>query len=72
MFEKYMDTLTLEEASEALNKDRRTVVKLLKNGELDYRIVRNRYRISKKSIIDYVNISCYEGHRYAFEIHQYT
>ena len=50
MFEKYMDTLTLEEASEALNKDRRTVVKLLKNGELDYRIVRNRYRISKKSM----------------------
>ena len=54
MFEKYMETLTLEEASEALNKDRRTVVKLLKNGELDYRIVKNRYRISKKSIIDYV------------------
>lgn len=20
----------------------------------------------------YLNISCYEGHRYAFEIHQYT
>lgn len=54
MFEKYMDTLMLEEASEALKKDRRTVVKLLKNNELDYRIVRDRYRISKKSIIDYV------------------
>ena len=54
MFEKYMDTLTLKETSEALKKDRRTVVKLLKSDELDYRIVKNGYRISKKSIIDYV------------------
>lgn len=54
MMEKYMDTLSLVEVSEALGKDRRTVVGLIKKNELDYRVVRNQYRISKKSVIEYV------------------
>ena len=30
------------------------------------------YDTSSKEYKKLLNISCYEGHRYAFEIHQYT
>ena len=28
--------------------------------------------LSMRKLCDELNISCYEGHRYAFEIHQYS
>ena len=51
------------------------ISKLLR--KIDYRIIQIQHDISsflgnmslKRRLL---NISCYEGHRYAFEIHQYT
>lgn len=54
-----------------LREKRKLNIKRLKDGLLEYNEEkRKNYKIAENRI--QVNISCYEGHRYAFEIHQYT
>lgn len=53
MFENYLDVLTIDEVAEALRIDRRSVMRLLSDGEIEYRKIGRIYRISKKALINY-------------------
>lgn len=55
MLEKYLDVLTIEEVAEALRLSRRSVMRLLANGEIEYRKIGRIYRISKSALLDYLN-----------------
>ena len=54
MLEKYQDILTLEEFSSIIRKGRKSSVAILKNSNINYRILRGSYRISKESVINWI------------------
>lgn len=54
MLENYQDILTLEEFSSIIRKGRKSSVAILKNSNINYRILRGSYRISKESVINWI------------------
>lgn len=62
MFDNYCDILATNEVQEMLRIGRRSVYALIASGELDARRVGRKYRITKASVIRYMQASCiYEG-----------
>ncbi len=60
MLEEYQDVLTIQETAEALRLSRRTVMRLLDNGEIRYRKIGRIYRISKNALSDYIDCNMEE------------
>lgn len=54
MLEKYPDVITLDEFSSIIRKGRKSAVAILKQSGINYRILRNSYRISKESVIEWI------------------
>jgi len=54
MLENYQDILTLEEFSSIIRKGRKSAVAILKSSNINYRILRGSYRISKESVINWI------------------
>jgi excisionase family DNA binding protein len=54
MLENYPDVLNLNDLCEIMNICRNTAVKLLKTNVIKYVMVGRVYRISKKSLIEYL------------------
>ena len=54
MLERYPDVITLDEFSEIIRKGRKSAVAILKNSNINYRILRGSYRISKESVIAWI------------------
>lgn len=54
MLEKYPDVITLEEFASIIRKGRKSAVAILKNSNINYRILRGAYRISKESVIKWI------------------
>lgn len=54
MLENYKDILTLEEFAAIIRKGRKSAVEILKSSDINYRILRGSYRISKESVIEWI------------------
>lgn len=55
MLEGYKDVITLEEFSDIIRKGKRSAVKiLLSESAIKYRVLRGSYRISKESVIKWL------------------
>ncbi len=55
MLDNYRDVLTISEVADALRIDRRTVMRLLSQGDIAYRKIGRIYRISKAAVIAYID-----------------
>ena len=47
-------------------------VKIIQRSKRQSAVASAAYQSGERLFSEYVNISRYEGHRYTFEIHQYT
>lgn len=54
MLEEYPDVITLDEFASIIRKGRKSAVSILKNSDINYRILRGSYRISKESVIEWI------------------
>ncbi|MCC8046341.1 MAG: helix-turn-helix domain-containing protein [Clostridiales bacterium] len=54
MLDDYLDVLTIDDTAAVLRLSRRSVKRLLDEGEIEYRKIGRIYRISKKAILDYL------------------
>ncbi|MCD7826011.1 MAG: helix-turn-helix domain-containing protein [Clostridiaceae bacterium] len=54
MLDHYSDVLTINDTAEALRLSRRSVKRLLDAGEIRYRKIGRVYRISKKSVVAFL------------------
>lgn len=57
MFDSYSDVLTINDTAEALRLSRRSVKRLMDGGEIRYRKIGRIYRISKISLLEYMDES---------------
>lgn len=55
MFEKYPDVVNVNELCQMLKISKRTAYALLTNGTIPYKKIGRLYRISKISIIKFIN-----------------
>ena len=56
MLEKYPDVITLDEFASIIRKGRKSAVSILKSSDINYRILRGSYRISKESVIEWISL----------------
>ncbi|MCC8050273.1 MAG: helix-turn-helix domain-containing protein [Clostridiales bacterium] len=54
MLDDYLDVLTIDDTATVLRISRRSVMRLIDEGKLEYRKIGRIYRISKKAILDYL------------------
>ncbi|MCD8014432.1 MAG: helix-turn-helix domain-containing protein [Lachnospiraceae bacterium] len=54
MLDNYLDVLTVDDTAAVLRVSRRSVMRLLAEGKIEYRKIGRIYRISKKAIMDYL------------------
>ncbi|MCD7762946.1 MAG: helix-turn-helix domain-containing protein [Lachnospiraceae bacterium] len=54
MLDDYLDVLTINDTATVLRISRRSVMRLMDEGKLEYRKIGRIYRISKKAILDYL------------------
>lgn len=54
MLEEYPDVITLDEFASIIRKGRKSAVSILKSSDINYRILRGSYRISKESVIEWI------------------
>lgn len=54
MLEEYPDVITLDEFATIIRKGRKSAVSILKSSDINYRILRGSYRISKESVIEWI------------------
>ena len=57
MFEKFNDILDIDELCEALHIGKNTAYQLLKTNQIKYRRIGKIYKIPKKNLIEYFEIS---------------
>ena len=55
MFDNYSPILTTDELAEILKLNKKTILKLIKDGNLPFMKVGNQYRFSKDKIIQWIN-----------------
>lgn len=55
MLEQYKDVLTVEELCEVLQIGKKLAYRMIRSGEIPARRLGRIYRISKKSVIDYLS-----------------
>ncbi|MCD8075005.1 MAG: helix-turn-helix domain-containing protein [Lachnospiraceae bacterium] len=55
MLDSYSDVLTINDTAEALRLSRRSVKRLMDGGDIRYRKIGRIYRISKKSVLAYLD-----------------
>jgi len=55
LLEDYLDVLTVDDVCGILRLSRRSVMRLIKSGEIRARKIGRVYRISKYAVVDYLN-----------------
>ena len=57
IFSQYPDVLDTKDVQELLKISRKTVYCLIRNGKLPYRKIGSRYRLTKESVLKFLNAS---------------